>query len=223
MIRILIAILGICLSVNLQSQIYKIGTLPQLYITSQLYKDYLLTFKLESRQIINEGESPFSSISFKQERSDISAFIRKRVGFNSKLALGYMHRLQGKDLYHRWTQGLSLIYKKKYFNLGHRFLCDQTYSKAESAKYRFRYRYTLELPFKGQEINTKEIFIKLGNEYISVWQDEGDFEFRTLACIGYVLPSNTKLELGIDYRANQIFTDQIAHQGYLYFAFYLKP
>ena len=223
MIQLLTAILAICLSANLFSQSYKVGTLPQLYITTPIYKDYQLTFKLESRQIITEGESPFSNMSFSNERSDISTFIRKRVGFNSKAAFGYMHRLQGKDLYHRWTQKISLIYKKEYFYLGHRFLCDQTYSKAESVKYRFRYRYVLEFPFKGQKVDAKEFFVKYGNEFISIWQNDSDFEFRTLTCLGYVLPSNTKIEFGIDYRANQIFKNQILQQGYLYFAFYLKP
>lgn len=214
-----IHIFCIIFSANIYGQHEKIGLLPQLYINLPLLTDYRLNIKLESRQIFDQNTN---NISLFNERSDISSYVIKRIGFNTNFAFGYMFRMQDREIIQRLSQNASILAIKDAYKVGHRFAMDQTYSSIEPDRYRFRYRLSVERPLRGRTLDANELFLRIGNEYLYIWEENTDIEIRALASLGYQLPNKTKVELGIDYRIDQILASDIKEQLYLSIAVFFK-
>jgi hypothetical protein len=88
---------------------------------------------------------------------------------------------------------------------------------------RLRYRFTAEIPFSGQEVDSGEFYLKVNNEYLNAfYEDEYGLEIRLSPMFGYVFSDNNKLEFGPDYRLTSIFEKASLSSFWLSINWYLR-
>ncbi len=183
---------------------YQFGALPSVNLNKKLRNDWSLNVKIESRQLIRQGEFKGNvDKNYEYVLTDYSIITAKKIGLNSRLAGGYLIRFRDKELVHRIIQQFSIVQKMTSFRLAHRFTGDQTFAPNESPEFRFRYRLTAEIPLNGQSVDPKEFYLKINNEILNSCQNsEYDLEIRTVPLLGYDISDSNKIEIGLDYRLN---------------------
>lgn len=203
---------------------YTIGFLPQLNTSFSLGDDWKLNAKLESRQFLFNGlfSQPVKP-SLTYERSDLELVATKSLNSLRSVGGGYLLRQEGKKFIHRTIQQYAITQRYTSFRLAHRFRADQTFERNEAAIFRLRYRASLERALNGFAIDPKEFYLKINNEYLGWTQKHtSDLEIRALVALGYYFSDKKKLETGIDYRAEEIFSDETSHLFWLNVAFHLS-
>jgi hypothetical protein len=203
---------------------FQFGALPALNINRKLKNDWSLNAKIESRQLFLRGEvNGISENKYNYVLTDYSLITAKKVGLNSRIAAGYLIRIEGEEIFHRFIQQFIVVQKFSGFRLAHRFLSDQTYSALEAPDFRLRYRITTELPLNGESVDPGEFYLKVNNEYVNSLQGgEYDLEIRIVPLLGYDLSSNFKLESGLDYRINSFLNQSTRHSYWLSLNLFLE-
>ncbi len=190
-----------------------IGLIPSLNINKKLEKDWSLNFKAESKQaLISDG------FNYDYLQTEVSFIAAKKIGINTKLAAGYLLKIDGEVIKNR---AIQQIRRYSDFKLSHRFSADQTFETDDYTEFRFRYRVSTEIPLEGQSLDPKEFFIKLNNEYLnSIYQKQYDLEIRGAALLGYSLTLNSKFEIGADYRIDSFITGGFRNRLWIGLNFY---
>jgi hypothetical protein len=117
------------------------------------------------------------------------------------IALGVFHRFQENEDGNRLIQQLSMLKRMRNLRINHRFRTDQTFTKNDAFEVRFRYRFSLEIPLEGAEVDPGEYYLLLSEEPIfSLRGGEFEIENRTALAFGKLLNINEKLEWAVDYR-----------------------
>ncbi|GAB3883005.1 DUF2490 domain-containing protein [Spirosoma agri] len=193
---------------------YMAGTLPQANINFSLSNDVKLNVKLESRQIISERTQRESGKgSFRYERTDLGLVLTKKVSINSTLGGGYLIRLEDNQLVHRFIQQANWVNDLNPITVAHRLVIDETFRKTDPTEIRLRYRLGLERALSGRQIDPKELYVKLQNEYLGIWSAAGpDLEIRASTALGYNATDDNQIELGFEYRVNEFNQPSKAHQ-----------
>ncbi len=203
---------------------YMAGTLTQANVDFKVNKLYKLNVKLESRQIFSElepGEVKNNSIRY--ERTDLALVLTRKLSADNTIGLGYLTRLEDGKLAHRFIQQFNHVRQLDAARLAHRVVTDQTFRSDEAAEYRLRYRLSAEKPFNGFQIDPKEFYGKLSNEYLGIWSDESpDLEIRASVAGGYNASDDNKIELGFEYRINEFNKSINAQQFWVTIAWYLS-
>lgn len=203
---------------------FQLGSLPSLNFNKKLKNDWSLNSKIESRLLFQQGEiNGDVNKKVNYVLTDISLIGAKKIGLNSRIAGGYLIRLENGSLYHRFIQQYVIIQKLSEFRLAHRFLSDQTISTSEEPEYRLRYRITSEIPLNGQSVDKGEFYVKINNEYInSIQVMEYDLEIRVIPLIGYDISERFKIETGLDYRVNSFLTNNTRHSYWMTLNLFLE-
>lgn len=203
---------------------YQFGVLPALNLNRKLKSDWSINTKIESRQLLRRGE--FNGISDKKYKyvlTDYSLISAKKVGLNSRIAGGYLVRVEGKEVLHRLIQQFIVVQRFSGFRLAHRFLSDQTFSALQKPEFRLRYRLTSELPLNGEAVDPGEFYLKVNNEYVNSLQGtDYDLEIRLVPLLGYDLTSDFKIEAGMDYRINSFLNKNTRHSYWMSFNFFVE-
>jgi len=173
------------------------GLMPSLNLNKKLPKDWSVNFKSEFRQSLYR-----ENLQYVYDRTDLSLLIAKKIGIQTKIAGGYHIIFEPGGPRNRYIQQVNVITNTPLGKLGHRFSSDQTFGQAVENVYRIRYRISSEIPLTGDQLDRKEYYIKLNNEYLGIFEVESrnDFEIRILGFFGYKISEKSKLESGIDYR-----------------------
>ena len=204
--------------------VYSAGVLPQINLNISLPKDWRLNAKVESRQLFSEGqfEQDFKT-AYRYGLTDIALIASKKTGVNNSLGAGYMIRFRNNEVIHRFIQQYSNVKKYDLFRLGHRVSLDQTASNNNPVEFRFRYRIGVEKALNGKDVDPKEFYFKLNNEYLfSIKGKETDLELRLVPAFGYAFNDNNKFEFGIDYRINEFISGVSGNQFWLYLGWYIS-
>ncbi|NCU31381.1 MAG: DUF2490 domain-containing protein, partial [Candidatus Moranbacteria bacterium] len=189
----------------------QLGILPSLNINKRLPKDWSLNFKAESRQKLYQDNFNYDYL-----LTDVSIIVANRIRLNTVLAGGYLVRITPDEVKHRTIQQVSITQRHEFFRLAHRLSMDQTLSNLEDTEFRFRYRVSSEIPLEGLTLDPKEFFLKVSNEYLNSLQGKDyDLEIRGAAFLGYALTSNSKMELGLDYRADSFIINNLRNRFWL--------
>ncbi len=203
---------------------YTVGTLPQLNTSFSFEKDWKLNAKLESRQFLFQGlKGQALKYDPEYERADLEMVLTRSISSLTSAGGGYLIRLEDGKLIHRIIQQLAITQRFPAFRLAHRFRTDQTFESNEYTVYRLRYRASFERALNGFEIDPKEFYLKINNEYLG-WMENGtpDLDIRGLAVIGYNISDDKKLETGIDYRGEALFSKDTEHLFWLNIALHLS-
>lgn len=223
--RIVISVLFYFLSTSLWAQgTYQAGLLPGLNINQKLDKNWRLNYKVESR--LSGAEGRFSEplkVEPMHVLTDVAALVSSKVGLNNTLAAGYLIRLEKNSVSHRTIQQYTVVRSYHAFRLAHRFSTDQTFSKAEAAEFRLRYRLSFDIPLNGQEVDDREFYLKINNEYLNALQG-GTYglEIRMVPSLGYAFNDANKVELGVDYRFSDFLSGPAENTFWLPITWYIS-
>lgn len=183
----------------------KAGILTQINGDVGFGKDWKLNAKLEGRQLFLQQPRPRGKSQAEFERADLELVANYSVGPGTAVGGGYLLRREAGSYIHRFIQQFSLTQKLYGSRLSHRIRTDQTFESGEPIQLRLRYRLSWEKPLSGLQVDTKEFYLKLNNEYFGLLQGgKGDVEVRFLTNLGYSIGDNNKIEAGIDYRLEKI-------------------
>jgi hypothetical protein len=204
--------------------IYSAGVLPQINLNVPLIKDWRLNAKVESRQLFSKRQFDKNfKTTYRYDLTDIAFIASIKAGANSSLGMGYMIRFRDNAVTHRFIQQYSIVKKHDQFRFGHRISTDQTIRNNNSVQLRLRYRVGLERALNGTDVDPKEFYFKLNNEYI--FSNEGndrDFELRLIPAFGYAFNEYNKVECGIDYRVSEFMAGASRNQFWLYLGWFIS-
>ncbi|WP_027003967.1 DUF2490 domain-containing protein [Hugenholtzia roseola] len=202
---------------------YQVGLLPALNLNKKLGNGWSLNAKLESRQRLQRGSSEGEiDKKYNYVLTDLSMIAAKKVGLNSRIAGGYLVRLEDGLFSHRFIQQYVLVQKLSGWRLAHRLSSDQTFSEVEKPEYRIRYRITSEIPLNGESVDPTEFYLKLNNEYVnSLQENEYNLEIRLIPLLGYDISNNFKIEVGLDYRVSSFFNNNTRHSYWTSFNLFI--
>lgn len=196
---------------------YQFGVLPSVNLNKKMKNNWSLNTKLESRQLFQRGEfNRTADKDYNYVLTDMSLIVAKKVGLNSRIAGGYLIRLEDGNFFHRFIQQYVIVQKLSGWRLAHRIMSDQTFSKIEKPDIRLRYRITSEIPLNGESVDPGEFYLKLNNEYVNSLQaEEYDLEVRLIPLLGYDIIDNFKIESGLDYRVNSFLNNSTRHSYWM--------
>lgn len=212
----LLVLLLLCCGVHAQST-YQFGCLPAINLNKKLKNEWYLNAKTESRQLFQQGKiKGTSEKEYQYLLTDFSLIGAKNVGLNSRIAAGYLFRIEKVEFFHRFIQQFTIVQKMSGFRLAHRISSDQTFSKAEKPEIRFRYRITSEIPLNGTSVDQGEFYLKLNNEYVNSLQaNTYNLEIRFIPLLGYDLTERFKIESGMDYRLTSFLNNGTRHSYWM--------
>lgn len=203
---------------------YRAGTLPQVNVNFSLTSQLKLNTKLETRQIVSErsldepGKYPF-----RYERTDLALVLTKKMAINTTLGGGYLIRLEDRQFVHRFIQQATLVNDLDLITVAHRLVVDETVRPDEPLEVRLRYRLGLEKALNGRQIDPKELYVKVTNEYLGILSaNTTDAEIRALLALGYSASKTAKIELGAEYRVNEFYQSSKAHQYWATIAWFIS-
>lgn len=206
---ILVSLTGI-LSAQ-ESKVFFTGIFPEISLTKKINQQNKLNFKIENQEILYdsrdlETENP----QFTHYRTDVMLFFDQSIRPGMSIALGVFHRFQENEDGNRIIQQLSMLQRMRNLRINHRLRTDQTFTKNDDLEIRFRYRFSMEIPLEGAEVDRGEYYLVLSEEPIfSLKGGEFEIENRTAIALGKLFNSNEKLEWAVDYR-----TDGFIQEGF---------
>lgn len=198
-----------------KGQNFHAGLLPEASVSYKWSEKLQQTVKIESAHEMYHSETALFEYTYDQ--TDIQLFLEGKLNPFIKIAGGYQYRVEGKgENPHRFIQQAAVLQRMTGFRIGHRFRTDQTIYTSEAVKYRLRYRLSAEFPLEGQSLDAGELYLLMSGEPIHSLQDaKSDMEVRLATSFGYFINNKTKLEMGLDYRLENILVDPVRQKLWL--------
>ncbi len=187
------------------------GVFPEISVTKKINDIHRINFKIENQEIIFDNQDADSeNPQFSHYRTDIMGFFDRSLRPGVSVALGLFHRFQENEDGNRIIQQLALLQKSRVVRINHRFRTDQTFTRNNPLEVRFRYRFSIEVPLQGEEVDPGEFYFLSSAESI-VSHRGGNFEIenRLVSSLGKFFSKKEKLEWGLDYR-----TDGYLQEGF---------
>lgn len=203
---------------------YQSGLLPSLNFNKNITEVWQLNFEIESRQQLSAGLfEEETALNYEYILTDLTTIAARKVGANGGIGVGYLFRINGDRIIQRSLQQYTYTKRLQGIRLGHRLRIDQTFEKSQNPVFRARYRFGSEISLNGQEVDPKEWYLKVNNEYLGIFETgENDLEIRLVPVLGYVFTDANKMEVGLDYRVSNFIADVSSHRFWLALNWYLK-
>lgn len=171
------------------------GLLPKIVLSKEISDKTKSINTIESRFIVDEDDK---NISF--SLVDMSTILSFKTGLNKSFNFGYLLRLKNEETIHRTFQHFNIIQQQLTYKLAHRFAFEQFYQDGFSPTFRTRYRIGFQKALNGEQLDLKEFYIKIANEYL---YNFNDLQIRLTPYLGYQMTKKNRIELGLDYRLSQ--------------------
>lgn len=203
---------------------FEVGTIPEFNLATSLSTLWVLDVELAPRIEIASGTfGKVSQRDISYGLLDVTTVVNRTVGVDAKVGLGYLARFEEGTIAHRLIQQYSFTVPHYGYRLGHRFRVDETFTPEEDIEIRLRYRLSSDVSLNGEFIDPKEVYFKIGNEYIYSFQGAvQDLEIRVVPSLGYYFDDDHKFEVGIDYRIDAFLESFAAHRFWLSIGYYLS-
>jgi hypothetical protein len=204
---------------------YEIGFLPEFNFGTSFSKVWSLDAEVAARFESLSGSfgenNTATSVYF--DLVDVTTVFNRTVGVDAKVGFGYLARFRDEEGIHRLIQQYAFTNPYYGFRIGHRFRVDETFAPNETVETRLRYRVSSDISLNGEYIDPKELYLKVGNEYVYSFQgSDTDLEIRMVPTLGYYLDDDHKIEVGIDYRIDSFINTTIDHRIWLNVGYYLN-
>nr|MBI1229104.1 DUF2490 domain-containing protein [Cytophagales bacterium] len=198
------------------------GLFPEAQLTYDLSDAYYITHKIESQHGMFDAQRLNRELAYSHTLTDLQSFVGRRITPFVKVDLGYQYRIEDGENTHRPIQQVAILQRGNFFRIGHRIRTDQTFFSEEAVLLRLRYRYAVQLPLQGTQLDPGEKYLTLSNEVIYMTQSaEDDIENRLVASLGFYVDDNTKYEVGVDYRTDDyLVPDRFRSRLWLKFGVY---
>ena len=190
------------------------GLLPKINTSLKLSENLKWVNSVESRTVIYDDQWTFS-----HNLVDVSTILSIRQASNQSLNLGYLIRIRDGKIAHRLIQQYNIVNLADGYRLAHRLGFDQEFQHETTPRFRTRYRVIFEKPLDGRKIDVHEFYIKLGVESLYNFRLE-DLEFRALPFLGYRLSGNDKIEVGVEYRWEELFNGVSSNKNWFRVTWY---
>ncbi|WP_299062380.1 DUF2490 domain-containing protein [uncultured Polaribacter sp.] len=187
----------IVVKISAQSN-FEAGFLPKIIFSTKIDAKTKWVNSIESRTIVFDETYQFS-----HNLVDLSSIYSLKSGLNHSFNLGYILRFRGKETIHRTFQHYNFVSDFLSLKIGNRIAFEQFYQVDDNVTFRTRYQASVQKPLNGEKVDVKEFYLKLGNEYLT---DFNDLEIRFTPYLGYQISKIDKLEFGLDYRVNDFIT-----------------
>jgi hypothetical protein len=217
-------------SLQAQTDAYRLGVLSQINISYTNRKAWTYSFRLESRDVFLRGNFGVpTAAALTHERLLFLPMVTTRIGTNGNIGLAYLLQyIEGNNSSispwaHRYLLQYTYLQRYENFKAAHRFLFEQTFRRGVLTNYRFRYRYGVEIPLSGQTLNPKEFYLRdLAEVITTITSANIDLEVRAQSYLGYQVSPLHKVEIGMDYRLNQLLRPQKSHQFWIALAWFVS-
>lgn len=211
-----------------QDDSYTTGIITQATVNYTTPKKWTITSKLEYRNLFYEGiVGQGIEDEWRQERMLLGPMISKRISARGTFGIGVQGQIKWRsekasDYNYSTIIQIQYSLSQKYskFKASHRFLFDPTIQKAKPISYRLRYRYNVELPLNGTNVDVGEWYLKVGIENLLIYKTELEHEVRIGPFFGYLVNKSNKFEIGLDYRFTHAFKAGFEHQLWLNLGWY---
>lgn len=176
---------------------------PQLALNYKVTANYSHNFSLAKRTYLYQD----SALDFEIRQLDFVHFSKLKISDNQSLGLGLQYRFrenfeQDKENELRITQQYNITHKARVLRFGHRLRTEQRIT-ASATIHRFRYRFALDLPLQGVELDIGESYLVLTTESLlsAGKATRPEYDQRITAQLGWLISEKTKFQLGAEYRA----------------------
>lgn len=186
---------------------HRFGIMPQINTDFKIGQLLKVNTKLENRFILYQNPIQTNASRSEYERTDIELIVSANKGRLKNAGVGYLIRRSDNDgsFLHRSIQQYSFGQQISNLQLAHRLRTDQTFEKQEAVQYRVRYRLSLEKPLSGLKVDPKEYYMKFNTEVMGILKEQKtNMELRLLSALGYNHSDEDQLEIGFDYRAEDL-------------------
>jgi len=194
----LLTVVCLCMISNLFAQENFTG-----YLQSQLGIDYKVkgiysqNFSLSNRNYaIDEGE-----LLLRKRHLDLAHFSKWDIKDNQNVALGVLYRLiENFENEFRFTEQFNITDKPNAVRYVHRFRIEQRITKPLTT-HRFRYRFALDVPLKGENLDPGEpYFFGTIENLLSVAKNNlPQYDTRLSGQMGWQLNRELKFQIGLEY------------------------
>ncbi|MDC6365436.1 MULTISPECIES: DUF2490 domain-containing protein [Flavobacteriaceae] len=174
---------------------------PQVAINYNVSNTYSHNFSLGHRAyLVDEGNTLFRG-----RQLDLVHFSKWGLSDNQSIAMGVQYRFRdifdGKSNELRLTQQYNFTKRPLVVRFGHRFRAEQRILK-ELTVHRFRYRFAIDFPLKGEKLDVGEPFLATSMEnLLSVGKGRSSqYDNRISGQIGWKFNKGLKVLFGIEYR-----------------------
>ena len=200
-----------------------VGFMPQLNINYDINPLYALNFQVETRESVYRKSSNIEKTNYESVLQDLSLIGSRKIGLDNKLAAGYLVRIIDDVIVHRSIQQFSMITRGRNLRIAHRIAMDQSFSEITSPRFRIRYRITPEIPLSGTNVDAREVYLKVNNEYLNgLRSGVYELEIRLDPMLGYVITDRNKVEVGPTIRYSSEFNGSIEAGYWFKVGWYLK-
>lgn len=176
---------------------------PQLALNYKVSAGYSHNFSIGQRNYMYDD----SDLQLETRQLDLVHFSTVKIQVNQSFALGIQYRFReafepGKGNELRLVQQYNITSKPRVARLGNRFRWEQRITDAPTI-HRFRYRFAIDFPLNGEELDIGEAYVVTTTEsLLSVAKGQGpEFDQRITGNIGWLIREKTKLQVGLEYRA----------------------
>ena len=176
---------------------------PQVAINYDVTPNYSHNFSIENRSFFYRD----SDVQLTVRQMDVNHFSNLRTRDNQSIGFGIKYRL--RNLFNneannelRLTQQFNVTFKKGSIRYGNRFRAEQRITR-ENTVHRFRYRYAVDFPLMGENLDVGEPYLVISTEsLLSVGKSmTPEYDQRITPKLGWVLSPTTKFQIGGEYRA----------------------
>lgn len=177
---------------------------PEFAINYDVNKVYSHNFSVTNRNYIIED----SEVLLKTRQIDLVHFSKLDIKDNQSIALGIQYRFRnnfdGGDNELRLTQQYNVTSKPFSVRYGHRFRAEQRITQPLTT-HRFRYRFAMDFPLKGEKLDMGEPYFVGGFEnLLSVAKGNSpQYDTRLNGQVGWQLEHGLKIQVGVEYRMEE--------------------
>jgi hypothetical protein len=177
-------------------------TEPRVAINYKVISGYKHIFSIANRSFLYKNNSNY----IKARHIDLAHFSEISIRDNQSLALGILYRFRtvfdnDSENEFRITEQYNTKHKPNIVRYGHRLRAEQRILSSITA-HRFRYRFTLDFPLSGENVDVGEFYLIAGTEALLSVKNASKpvYDQRFIGNLGILISKGTKLHAGIDYR-----------------------
>mgnify|MGYP001045528687 CR=1 FL=1 len=172
-----------------------------LVFNKKFSNSFKMNYALRTRYFLYKEQDFF----LENRQIDLVTFSTFNLNYNKSLSLGVQYRFRenfdGASNELRLTQQYNFIKKNLFWRFGHRFRLEQRIF-TNNAIFRQRYRFTVDRPLNGEQLDVGEAYIILSMEGLLslTTLSAPEIDHRTTTQLGFQLTERTKIQLGFEYR-----------------------
>jgi len=210
----LIALLWLVLQVSAQENL-TIFWQPSIAVNYEVNKTYSHNFALINRNFTFNNED----LLLDARHIDVVHYSNLKIRENQSVALGILYRFRevfddvGNEL--RLTQQYNIVNRPLIIRFGHRLRSEQRITGTNTI-HRFRYRFTLDFPLNGEQLDLGEPYF-VGNfeNLLSVGGEiKPEYDTRLTLNVGWQLTEKAKFQIGAEYRLED-YSQDLQHVCFL--------